>query len=45
MLLGVENRAIPRKHYKSRFPYLQESIMNEVFHSDTFFPSVNTNQN
>ena len=45
MSLEVNNRAIPRQHYKSRFPYLRERRINDVFHSDTFFPSVNTSQN
>ena len=43
MSLEVENRAIPRQHYKSRFPYLRESRVNDVFHSDTFFPSIPSN--
>ena len=41
----VENRLIPRQHFKSRFPFLREKRVNDIFHSDTFFPSVTTNQN
>ena len=45
MSVETENRLVPRKHYKSRFPFLRENRLNEEFHSDTFFPSVPTNQN
>ena len=43
MSVEVNNRTIPRQHYKSRFPYLQESRVNDVFHSDTLFLIVDTN--
>ena len=41
MAMSVEsdNRSIPRRHYKSRFPFLREKRINDTFHSDTFFPS------
>ena len=39
----VENRTIGRNHYKSRFPFLREKRLNDEFHTDTFFPSVDTN--
>ena len=45
MSVEAENRVIPRDHYKSRFPFLRERRLNDEFHSDTFFPSVNTNKN
>ena len=37
------NRTIGRRHYKSRFPFLREKRVNDEFHSDTFFPSVQGN--
>ena len=40
----VENRLIPRQHHKSRFPFLKEKRLNDEFHSDTFFPTVKSNQ-
>ena len=40
----IENRTIPREHYKSRFLFLKVKRLNDEFHSDTFFPSVVTNQ-
>jgi hypothetical protein len=43
MSVEAENRDIPRRHYKSRFPFLREKRVNDIFHSDTFFPSVHTN--
>ena len=39
-----ENREDPRKHLKSRFPFLREKRLNEEVHSDTFFPSVKTDR-
>jgi len=39
----VENRTIGRNHYKSRFPFLREKRLNDEFHTDTFFPSEETN--
>ena len=44
MNIEAENREIPRKHYVSRFPFLKEKRLNDIFHSDTFFPSVSTNR-
>ena len=37
-------REVPRKHYKSRFPFLREKRLNGEVHSDTFFPSVTSAQ-
>ena len=34
-----ENREMPRRHYKSRFPFLREECLN-----DTFFPNIVTTQ-
>jgi len=39
----VENRSIGRRHYKSRFPFLREKRLNDEFHTDTYFPSLPTN--
>ena len=44
MSVEAENRDIPRRHYISRFPFLKEKRINDVFHTDTFFPSVKTNK-
>ena len=38
----AENRIIGRRHYKPRFSFLKENRLNDIFHSDTFFPSSNT---
>ena len=35
--LEIENRAVPRGHYKSRLPFFKYKRMNDEFHSDTFF--------
>lgn len=43
MNVEIENRSIGRKHYKSRFPFLREKRLNDEFHTDTYFPSENTN--
>ena len=40
MHVDAERRMDGRRHYKSRFPSLREKIVNDVFHSDTFFPTV-----
>ena len=42
--IEVENRSVARDHFKSRFPFFKWKRLNDEFHSDTFFPSVNTNQ-
>ena len=39
-----ENREMPRRHYKSRFPFLREKRLNDEVHSDTFFPNIVTAQ-
>ena len=44
MSVEAESRDIPRRHYISRFPFLKEKRVNDIFHTDTFFPSVNTNK-
>ena len=43
MNVEIENRAVGRRHYKSRFPFLREKRLNDEFHTDTYFPSVTTN--
>ena len=40
MKVEAETRAVPRRHYKSRFPFLREKRVNDTFHSDTFSPSI-----
>ena len=35
-----ENREMPRRHYKSRFPFLREKRLNDEVHSDTFFQTL-----
>ena len=42
MNLEINNRAVGRRHFKTRFPFLKQKRLNDTFHSDTFFPSVNT---
>ena len=42
MNVEAENRTIGRNHYKSRFPFLRENRLNDIFHTDTFFLSVDT---
>ena len=39
MNVEAENRTIGRRHFKSRFPALKEKRVNDLFYSDTFFPS------
>ena len=39
-----DNREVPRKHYKSRFPFLREKRLNDEVYSDTFFPSITSAQ-
>ena len=39
----AENRVSGRRHFKSRFNYLKEKRINDIFHSDTFFPTIRTN--
>ena len=39
MNVEAENRQIGRRHFKSRFPALKEKRINDLFFSDTFFPS------
>ena len=43
MNVEVENRAVGRRHFKSRFPFLREKRLNDEFHTDTYFPSIITN--
>ena len=45
MSIETDNRLVPRQHYKSRFPFLREKRVHDTFHSDTFFPSIPTNNN
>ena len=42
MNLEINNRAVGRRHFKTRFPFLKQKRLNDTFHSDTFFPSVTT---
>ena len=44
MNIEAKNRTIGRRHYKSRFPFLQEKRLNDVFHSDTFFPTIKSRE-
>ena len=44
MNIEAENRTIGRRHYKSRFPFLREKRLNDVFHSDTFFPTIKSRE-
>ena len=44
MSLDIDNRIIPRRHHKARFPFLKQNRINDEFHSDTFFLSVKSNQ-
>ena len=39
MNVEAENRMIGRRHFKYRFPALKEKRINDIFFSDTFFPS------
>ena len=41
--IEAENRTIGRRYFNSRFPFLREKRINDEFHSDTFFPSVQGN--
>ena len=43
MNVEAENRVCGRRHYKSRFNFLKEKRINDVFHSDTFFPTIKSN--
>ena len=43
MNVEAENRLCGRRHYKSRFNFLKEKRINDIFHSDTFFPTVKSN--
>ena len=43
MNVEAENRMSGRRHYKPRFAFLREHRLNDVFHSDTFFPTVRSN--
>ena len=40
MNVEIENRAVGRRHYKSRLPFLSEKRLNDEFHTDTYFPSI-----
>ena len=37
MNVEAENRMSGRRHYKSRFAFLKEKKINDVFYSDIFF--------
>ena len=39
MNVEAENRVSGRRHYKSRFHFTKEKRVNDIFHSDTFFPT------
>jgi len=43
MNVESENRICGRRHYKPRFNYLKEKRINDIFHSDTFFPTIQSN--
>ena len=43
MNVEAENRVCGRRHYKSRFNFLKEKRVNDVFHSDTFFLTIESN--
>ena len=36
----AENTTIGRRHYKSRIPFPREKRINDEFHSDIFYSSV-----
>ena len=40
MNVESENRMSGRRHFKPRFQFMKEKRINDIFHSDTFFPSV-----
>ena len=42
MNLEINNRAVGRRHFKTRFSFLKQKRLNDTFHSGTFFPSVTT---
>ena len=39
------HRSVPRRHYKSRFPFFKHPRLKDEFHTDAFFPSVRSAQN
>ena len=42
MNVEAENRLSGRRHMKSRFAFLNEKRINDTFHSDAFFPTVDS---
>ena len=40
MNVEINDQAVGRRHFKTRFPFLKQKRLNDTFHSDTFFPSV-----
>ena len=40
----VENMMVPRQHKKTRLPFLRENRVDDEFHSDTCFSTVQSNQ-
>ena len=40
MHVEAENRMAGRRHYRSRFPFMREKRINDIFYSDTFSPTV-----
>ena len=42
MNVETENRLSGRRHYKPRFAFLKEKRINDVFHSDTFYPTTDS---
>ena len=43
--LDSDNRAIPKRHHKSRFPFFKHPRFRDEFHADNFYRDVRSAQN
>ena len=43
--LESDNRTMPKRHHKSRFPFFKHPRLRDEFHDDEFYPDVRSAQN
>ena len=43
--VDLDNRSMPRRHFKSRFPFFKHLRLRDEFHADAFYPDIKTAQN
>ena len=43
--VDLDNRSVPRRHFKSRLPFFKHLRLRDEFYADAFYPDIETAQN